>query len=89
MSLDVDEIGMFQAKTQFSELARRVHDTGQGVVVTNRGRAFVRIVPVQDDADERRARHLAAIAEVEAGWADLPDSITSEDVRAAIEQGRR
>ncbi|TVR66560.1 MAG: type II toxin-antitoxin system Phd/YefM family antitoxin [Spirochaetaceae bacterium] len=39
------DVGMFEAKTRLSELCGEVHRTGEQIVVTRRGKPYVRIVP--------------------------------------------
>lgn len=43
-------LGMFEAKTRFSEVCSDVVETGEPRVVTKRGRPFVKIVPWEDPA---------------------------------------
>ena len=56
-------IGLFEAKTRFSEICERVASTRAAVVVTRRGTPLVRIEPLgkgEDKLDsvwERRARY--------------------------------
>jgi len=38
-------IGLFEAKTRFSEICRRVAGSGEEVLVTLRGRPLVRLLP--------------------------------------------
>jgi len=42
-------IGIFEAKTKFSELCEQVATTGREIVVTRRGKSLVRIAPVAED----------------------------------------
>jgi prevent-host-death family protein len=42
-------IGVFEAKTHFSELVERVCSTGEDVVITKRGKPVARILPTADD----------------------------------------
>lgn len=42
-------IGLFEAKTKFSELCERVASGGEAVVVTRRGKPLVRIEPCQPE----------------------------------------
>lgn len=43
-----ESVGIFEAKTKFSELCEQVARTGQEVVVTRRGKRMVRIAPVSE-----------------------------------------
>lgn len=47
-------VGLFEAKTRFSELCRQVAKTGEEILVTNRGRPITRICP--PPAPGQRAR---------------------------------
>jgi prevent-host-death family protein len=57
-------IGLFEAKTRFSEICERVAAKGEAVLVTRRGKPLVRIEPVPpDDANaasvwDRRAAYI-------------------------------
>jgi len=42
----MNAIGLFEAKTKFSEICERVAAKGVGVVVTRRGRPLVTIEPI-------------------------------------------
>jgi prevent-host-death family protein len=46
-------VGIFEAKTKFSEICARVAETGAEYVVTKRGRELVRIVPASEKAGTR------------------------------------
>jgi prevent-host-death family protein len=84
----VETIGMFDAKTRFSEIVRRVKETGQAVTISNRGEAIVRIVPVEPVSPVKKMTHEEAVAAIEEMWKTLPP-ITHEEIRSAIEEGRR
>ena len=45
-------IGIFEAKTKFSELCQQVARTGKEIVVTRRGQRMVRIAPVMEAAGQ-------------------------------------
>ncbi len=48
----MDVIGLFEAKTKFSEVCERVASEGVGVVVTRRGKPLVRIEPIPADEEK-------------------------------------
>ena len=55
-------IGLFEAKTRFSEICERVASEHVGVTITRRGAPLVRIEPIQEPAltiRERRAAYMA------------------------------
>jgi prevent-host-death family protein len=43
-------IGVFEAKTHFSELVERVSTTGEDVIITKRGKPVARILPTSESA---------------------------------------
>ena len=43
----MNAIGLFEAKTRFSELCDEVAKSGKNLVVTKRGKPLVKIVPVE------------------------------------------
>ncbi|MDX1388038.1 MAG: type II toxin-antitoxin system Phd/YefM family antitoxin [Acidobacteriota bacterium] len=56
-------VGIFEAKTRLSEICDEVARSGQGVVVTRRGKPLVRIDPVKAEGLsvwEDRAEYIAA-----------------------------
>jgi len=56
-------IGLFEAKTKFSEICERVAAKGEAVLVTRRGRPLVKIEPISDSEStatsvwDRRAQY--------------------------------
>jgi prevent-host-death family protein len=60
----MDSIGLFEAKTKFSEVCARVASDGVGIVVTRRGKPLVKIEPIPATEEkatsvwERRAAFL-------------------------------
>jgi prevent-host-death family protein len=42
----MDEVGIFEAKTRFSEIPKQVKESGRAVRVTSRGEEMVDITPV-------------------------------------------
>lgn len=78
---------MFDAKTRFSEIVRRVKETGQPVTITSHGQAMARIVPVESESLAKRMSHDEAVAAIEEMWKSLPP-ITHEEIRSAIDEGR-
>lgn len=75
------EIGVLEARTNFSHLVAEVERTGEAVTVTRHGKAAVRIVPAHaspsSTLEERRARAEAIFRLQDAmtpvpGFDDLP-----------------
>lgn len=79
---DPVEVGAFEAKNRLSELLREA-EAGRSVVITRRGRAVARLVPVTDDdrcsARELRARFRALRSQIHG----------PVDVKGLVEEGRR
>jgi prevent-host-death family protein len=46
----MNAIGLFEAKTKFSEICERVAAKGEAVLVTRRGKPLVTIEPVRDES---------------------------------------
>ena len=80
-------IGMFDAKTRFSEIVKRVKQTGQPVRITNRGEELVDITPIPARAVGRRTPK-QAFTELSKLRHELPKT-SSAEIRAQIEEGRR
>ena len=57
----MDQVGMFEAKTHFSELVERVVTEGRPVTVTRRGKPVVDITPTQGQRAGRMSRHEALL----------------------------
>lgn len=71
-------VNVAEAKRRFSDLLGRVAYAGETVLITRRGRAMARLVPVRE-AEERR--HLGSLQ----GWLDDEDpyfDIIEKTVRA-------
>lgn len=83
----MDEIGIFEAKTRFSEIAKRVKETGRPVRVTNRGQEMVDIIPVASQSVGKRTKS-QALAELAELRRSLP-KMTSQKIKADIAHGRR
>jgi len=82
-----EKVGIFDAKTHFSELVDRVQATGQPITVTNRGRPAVEIVPCRESLTQRMSRG-DAFREIARLRAELPP-IGRDELREAIAEGRR
>ncbi|NQW73284.1 MAG: type II toxin-antitoxin system Phd/YefM family antitoxin [Actinobacteria bacterium] len=75
-------VGVFDAKTRLSELLDKV-SAGDEVIITKRGRAIARLVPMDDGGRSVEAA-LAALLEVRGRSLPGPESI-----RDLIDEGRR
>ena len=58
MGQTMTEIGAFEAKNKLSALLDQV-ERGEEVVITRRGRAVAKLVPIEGGADRNRAREAA------------------------------
>lgn len=75
-------MGLFDAKTRLSELVEHVAKGGDDIVITRRGKAVARLVPIDESSEVERslALLLAARESSKAG---------SGSLRELIEEGRR
>lgn len=76
------EIGAFEAKNRLSELLRAT-EAGRSFVITRRGRAVARLVPVRDRTSEDLRALQAAFVEFRSGIEG------TMSVRELVEEGRR
>lgn len=82
----IEHIGMFDAKTRFSEIVRMVKETGRRVIVTNRGEEMVEIVPIGASGRSGRSRE-NAFDEIER-LRRLRGRSTHAENREDVERGR-
>lgn len=75
-------VGVFDAKTRLSELLDKVN-AGDEVIITKRGHAIARLVPMDDGGSSVEAA-LAALLEIRGRSLPGPESI-----RDLIDEGRR
>jgi prevent-host-death family protein len=75
-------VGLFDAKTRLSELVEQVANGGDDILITRRGKAVARLVPIDESSEVERslALLLAARESSKAG----PGSL-----RELIDEGRR
>lgn len=55
----MDQVGMFEAKTRFSELVNRVISEGRPITVTRRGQPVVDITPTRSQRSGQKSRQEA------------------------------
>ena len=82
----MEEIGMFDAKTRFSELVERVNQTGQPITITNRGKPVAEITPTRKSHTCQMTRE-EAFAQVARLWKTV-EPMTKEEIKQTIEEGR-
>jgi len=87
MNFMAETVGIFDAKTRFSEIVERVQSTGQPITVTNRGRPAVEIVPCHAKSSRRMSR-ADAVREIARLRAELPP-VGAGEIRDLIAEGRR
>jgi prevent-host-death family protein len=75
-------VGLFDAKTRLSELVEQVASGGEDILITRRGKAVARLVPIDESSEVERslALLLAARESLKAGSGSLRD---------LIDEGRR
>ena len=81
------KVGIFEAKTKFSELVGQVCSSGQTVTVTNRGKLVVDIAPVRIAKGNPMTRE-QAFREIARLRTDIP-SLSKAGNRELIEEGCR
>jgi prevent-host-death family protein len=82
----MEQIGMFEAKTHFSELVQRVMSEGRPITVTRRGRPVVDITPTKSQIAGRMSRR-DAVAELGKLRDEVP-AMTRQEVLALVAAGR-
>jgi prevent-host-death family protein len=80
-----NQIGAFEAKTNFSRILKEVRG-GSDFVVTVRGEPVAKIIPFEQEKKMTRKEALDAMRELRKNYRGEPGDF---DVRAAIEDGRR
>ena len=79
-------VGLFEAKTKFSEICTYVADENDPVVVTRRGKPLVRIEPVKEKGLTIRERRAAYM--VRHGKQEKMDKLDFEAARRSRETPR-
>ncbi|MCH7918996.1 MAG: type II toxin-antitoxin system Phd/YefM family antitoxin [Planctomycetes bacterium] len=79
-------IGMFEAKTHFSEIVDRVVREGRPITITKRGEPVVEITPAKTRSSKIMTRK-QAIAALKKLRAEVP-TLNQEQIRALIDEGR-
>lgn len=82
----MEQIGIFDVKTKFSEIVERINRTGQPIVVTNRGKPVVEIFPAKTESEGQMSREEAF--ETIAQLRMKTPSVTQNEIRELIEEGR-
>jgi prevent-host-death family protein len=81
------EIGAFEAKTHFSRLLDRAR-LGEEFIITHRGMAVARLMPIADAPNESRTRQV--LARLRARARQHPeDQVSLEEIIAWRDEGRR
>jgi len=83
----MDEIAIIEAAMRFSEIAKRVKETGQPVRVTSLGEEIVDITPIQPHPVSRNSKDHAFLMLSQLRL-DLPKQ-SMEDIISDIAEGRR
>lgn len=79
----MEQVGIYDAKARLSEIVERV-ESGAEVIITRRGKAVARIVPVGKPKADKRAAAAKHIRALRGKWA-----IGRVDIRKLIDTGRR
>lgn len=78
------EVGVYEAKTRFSELLKRV-EAGETVVVKRRDKVVARLVPDEADVVRRRLQAIEKIKALRPSFVGM----TVADIFAGRDEGRR
>ena len=79
------EVGVFEAKNRLTALIDEVERGGEEVVITRRGKAVARLVPVEGGFNRARAQQAAD----ELRAAAKGTTLGGVSIRSLIEEGRR
>ena len=79
------QIGTFEAKTNFSKIISNV-EQGNDFIVTKRGKAVARIIPFEKQPEMTFKEAVEQLVEMRKLYRGKPGSF---DIRAAIEDGRK
>jgi prevent-host-death family protein len=79
----MERVGIYDAKAHLSEIVERV-ESGAEVVITRRGKAVARIVPMKATAKDSRTAAAKRIRQLREKWA-----IGRVSIRKLIDEGRR
>lgn len=82
----MEEIGMFEAKTRFSQLVEQVQNTGRKIRITKRGKVVAELSAVEPE-EARKRSHREVFEELEQLRKKLPKS-TLEEIKRDIAEGR-
>lgn len=78
------EVGVYEAKTRFSELLKRVEE-GETVLVKRRDKVVARLVPDEEDLARHRQRAIEKIKALRPSFAGM----TVKDILAGRDEGRK
>ncbi len=84
-------IGLFEAKTHFSELVARA-EAGDEVVITRHNKPVARLVPISEITPQQLQRRRDALASLQAIGAEVAERggpITREEILSWVQEGRR
>ena len=77
-------VSAMEAKTRWSELLEMVHQ-GTEVIITKRGKAVAKLVPVRKDGTRRKAEMEMILTELDQIRRGIQEKI---DIKALIDEGR-
>lgn len=88
--MESQTIGLFEAKTHFSELVARA-ERGDEVIITRHNRPVAKIVPIKEVAQFDKAKRRAAIAKIDGLREELRSkhgSLTTDEIVSWVREGR-
>jgi prevent-host-death family protein len=87
----MESVGLFEAKTHFSELVARA-EQGEEVIITRHNKPVAKIVPITEVSPELFRQRMAAVAELQAVGREMQrrgGPITNEEILEWVREGRR
>ncbi len=89
--MSASTVGLFEAKTHFSELVSRA-EAGEEVIITRHNRPLAKLVPINEVSAELVARRREALQGLQAIGRDMAargGPITREETLGWVREGRR
>ena len=87
----MESIGLFEAKTHFSELVARA-EQGEELIITRHNKPVAKLVPigaVSSELDSRRLKAVRAMQAIGDEVAARSEPISKKEILAWIREGRR
>jgi prevent-host-death family protein len=89
--MSTQSIGLFEAKTHFSELVARA-EAGDEVIITRHNKPVAKLVPMSEVSPQQLARRRKAVSGMQAIGAEVASRgkpISQQEILEWIREGRR